>query len=112
MTVREHLAFYAKIRGVENVPTAVDHMIRKVGLQPFADRLADKLSGGNKRKLSLAIALVGAYFDRYWSPLANERIQDLLKQYCSTSHHLEWTPLRNGTCGRHSQSFGLGDPFS
>lgn len=61
MTVREHLAFYARIRGVTNVTTAVDHMIRKVGLQPFADRLAEKLSGGNKRKLSLAIALIGMY---------------------------------------------------
>jgi ATP-binding cassette subfamily A (ABC1) protein 3 len=57
MTVKEHLTFYASIRGVGN--TAVDHMIRKVGLHPFADRLAEKLSGGNKRKLSLAIALIG-----------------------------------------------------
>lgn len=59
MTVREHLAFYASIRGVADASAAVDRMIRNVGLQPFADRLGDKLSGGNKRKLSLAIALIG-----------------------------------------------------
>jgi ATP-binding cassette subfamily A (ABC1) protein 3 len=59
MSVREHLAFYARIRGVENVQLTVQAMIRSVGLQPFADRMADKLSGGNKRKLSLAMALIG-----------------------------------------------------
>jgi ABC-type Na+ transport system ATPase subunit NatA len=59
LSVREHLAFYARIRGVINVAAAVEAMIRSVGLQPFADRMADKLSGGNKRKLSLAMALIG-----------------------------------------------------
>jgi ABC-type multidrug transport system ATPase subunit len=59
LSVREHLAFYARIRGVEDVPMTVEAMIHSVGLQPFADRMADKLSGGNKRKLSLAMALIG-----------------------------------------------------
>jgi ATP-binding cassette subfamily A (ABC1) protein 3 len=59
LNVREHLAFYARIRGVTDVHGAVETMIRSVGLQPFADRMADKLSGGNKRKLSLAMALIG-----------------------------------------------------
>jgi ATP-binding cassette, subfamily A (ABC1), member 3 len=30
-------------------------------LIPYADRLASKLSGGNQRKLSLAIALIGTF---------------------------------------------------
>jgi ABC-type multidrug transport system ATPase subunit len=59
LSVREHLAFYARIRGVTDVARAVEAMVRSVGLQPFADRMADKLSGGNKRKLSLAMALIG-----------------------------------------------------
>ncbi|KAF2672309.1 ABC transporter domain-containing protein [Microthyrium microscopicum] len=59
LTVREHLAFYAKIRGCHGVDAIVEQMIRSVGLQPFADRMAEKLSGGNKRKLSLAMALIG-----------------------------------------------------
>ena len=59
MTVREHLAFYASIRGIVDVSAAVEQMIRSVGLQPFRDRLGDQLSGGNKRKLSLGIALIG-----------------------------------------------------
>ncbi len=34
------------------------------GLDIYADRLASKLSGGNKRKLALAIALIGACYVR------------------------------------------------
>jgi len=62
LTVREHLEFYAKIRGVppSRLQPAVNFIIDGVGLKQFADSpTADKLSGGNKRRLSLAIALVG-----------------------------------------------------
>jgi ABC-type multidrug transport system ATPase subunit len=34
----------------------------KVGLTPYASRLTHVLSGGNKRKLSLAIALLGKQY--------------------------------------------------
>ena len=33
--------------------------LKKLGLLPYADRCAGTYSGGNKRKLSTAIALVG-----------------------------------------------------
>jgi ATP-binding cassette subfamily A (ABC1) protein 3 len=59
MTVSEHLRFYASIRGVHNISRNVDNLIRAVGLGPFENRMGSKLSGGNKRKLSLAIALIG-----------------------------------------------------
>ena len=59
MTVLEHLRFYARVRGVEGVEHNVREVIRAVGLQLFQHRMAAKLSGGNKRKLSLAIALMG-----------------------------------------------------
>ena len=59
MTVLEHLRFYARIRGVTNVDYNVKEVARAVGLQAFANRMAAKLSGGNKRKLSLGIALMG-----------------------------------------------------
>ena len=59
MTVKEHLVFYARARGVTNVAHNVHVVMHAVGLHPYADRLAAKLSGGNKRKLSLGIALMG-----------------------------------------------------
>jgi ATP-binding cassette subfamily A (ABC1) protein 3 len=59
MTVIEHLRFYARVRGVPDIEHNVREVIRAVGLEPYVDRMAAKLSGGNKRKLSLAIALMG-----------------------------------------------------
>lgn len=59
MTVVEQLRFYARVRGVSNPKHNVDEIIRAVGLQQYQNTLAAKLSGGNKRKLSLGIALMG-----------------------------------------------------
>lgn len=59
LTVTEHLQFYARVRGVSDVEHNVRAVIQAVGLQNFTSRMASQLSGGNKRKLSLAIALMG-----------------------------------------------------
>jgi ABC-type multidrug transport system ATPase subunit len=59
MTAIEHIRFYARARGVKDVEHNVDQIIHAVGLEPFKNRMAAKLSGGNKRKLSLGIALTG-----------------------------------------------------
>src|SRR5271169_3780867 len=59
LTVTEHLQFYARVRGVSDVEHNVRAVIQAVGLQNYTSRMAAQLSGGNKRKLSLAIALMG-----------------------------------------------------
>ncbi|KAF9771105.1 hypothetical protein IL306_011270 [Fusarium sp. DS 682] len=59
MTVREHLEFYAEIRGVKEIEHNVRAVMQAVGLESFSTRMAHALSGGNKRKLSLGIALMG-----------------------------------------------------
>ena len=59
MSVLEHLQFYARIRGVPDVEHNVREVLRAVGLESYSTRMAAKLSGGNKRKLSLGIALMG-----------------------------------------------------
>ncbi|NWY44969.1 ABCA1 protein, partial [Sylvia atricapilla] len=84
LTGREHLEFYSRLRGVPEeetprvgpvpcppLPTGSPHPhplclsqvaqwgITALGLGPHADRPAGKYSGGNKRKLSTAIALLG-----------------------------------------------------
>ncbi|OTA92864.1 hypothetical protein M434DRAFT_396142 [Hypoxylon sp. CO27-5] len=59
MTVLEHLRFYARIRGIPDIEHNVRAVLRAVGLEAFSTRMAHALSGGNKRKLSLGIALMG-----------------------------------------------------
>jgi ATP-binding cassette, subfamily A (ABC1), member 3 len=59
MTVLEHLCFYASVRGVPDVDHNVRTIVHAIGLTPYMNRMAAKLSGGNKRKLSLGIALIG-----------------------------------------------------
>ncbi|KAI9151642.1 ABC transporter A family member-like protein [Paramyrothecium foliicola] len=59
MTVREHLEFYAKVRGIPDVEHNVAQILHAVGLEAFSTRMAHALSGGNKRKLSLGVALMG-----------------------------------------------------
>lgn len=59
MTVGEHLRHYARIRGIADARGQVEAVVRAVGLDAFVNVMAYSLSGGNKRKLSLAIALTG-----------------------------------------------------
>lgn len=59
MTVWEHLEFYARAKGVSTVERDVEIVIRRIGLSSYEHVFVSKLSGGNKRKLSLAIALIG-----------------------------------------------------
>lgn len=61
LTCEEHLRFYARIRGLRgaDVEHNVKAVIQAVGLQAFQTRMGASLSGGNKRKLSLGIALMG-----------------------------------------------------
>lgn len=59
LTVRETLRFFAKIRGVKDIDHNVSTVISVCGIEQWTNQLAQKLSGGTKRKLSLAVALVG-----------------------------------------------------
>ena len=61
LTVKEHLQYFAGIKGVaaKDIPEAVDSIIQEVGLTEKVDYLSSQLSGGQKRKLSVAIALIG-----------------------------------------------------
>ncbi|UMM11669.1 hypothetical protein L5515_000839 [Caenorhabditis briggsae] len=60
LSTRENLKFYARIRGI--VPTQIDSIIDRLlvalHLRPYANTQTSSLSGGNRRKLSVAVALV------------------------------------------------------
>lgn len=61
LTAIEHLQMYGRLRGVPpaSLDDEVGRLVRKLGLSECADRPSGGYSGGNKRKLSLAIALIG-----------------------------------------------------
>lgn len=61
MTGREVLTMYARLRGARegSIPGMVKHLVNKLGLVKHADVLVGNYSGGVKRKLSVAVALVG-----------------------------------------------------
>ncbi|XP_068455300.1 retinal-specific phospholipid-transporting ATPase ABCA4-like isoform X1 [Clinocottus analis] len=61
LTGREHLYLYARLRGVpeSEIPRVAEWGIRKLGLSEYAGSCAGTYSGGNKRKLSTAIAMIG-----------------------------------------------------
>ena len=61
LTVSEHLWFYAKLKGVPSDKRAamVEKSIRELNLKEHRNKFAGTLSGGNKRKLGVAIALLG-----------------------------------------------------
>ncbi|KAJ0400729.1 hypothetical protein ATCC90586_003403 [Pythium insidiosum] len=62
LTVQEQLELYARLKGIPRsmVAEAVDQKIEEVGLSEYRDKLTRGLSGGNKRKVSTAIALMGS----------------------------------------------------
>ncbi|KAG7392080.1 hypothetical protein PHYPSEUDO_002304 [Phytophthora pseudosyringae] len=62
MSVREHLELFARIKGVAraDLNSVVKTLMHQMNLDDFENKLAGTLSGGNKRKLSVAIALIGS----------------------------------------------------
>uniref|UniRef100_A0A3Q1GH78 P-type phospholipid transporter n=1 Tax=Acanthochromis polyacanthus TaxID=80966 RepID=A0A3Q1GH78_9TELE len=62
LTGREHLEFYARLRGVpeKEVAMVAEWGIQKLGLVKYSTKSAGTYSGGNKRKLSTAMALIGS----------------------------------------------------
>jgi ABC-2 type transport system ATP-binding protein len=100
LTVRESLQLYA---GYYSAPRPVDEVIELVGLTEEAGRRAGRLSGGQKRRLDVGIALVGdpdlifldeptTGFDpsarrHAWQMIAG--LRDLGKTVLLTTHYME-----------------------
>jgi ABC-type multidrug transport system ATPase subunit len=105
LTGREHLALYARLKGVaeKEIPQVIEWCLRKLGLTQYAGVCAGKYSGGNKRKLSAAIALIGqpaiVFLDEPTTGMDPKSrrflwsvINSLVQQGCSiivTSHSME-----------------------
>jgi len=93
MTGREILTMFAKLRGIPNerIAECVDDLLKKLTLIPHADKVSKAYSGGNKRKLSLGIAMIGdpkvLLIDESSSgldPVARRRMWDLIEDASKT----------------------------
>ncbi|KAJ8306345.1 hypothetical protein KUTeg_016890 [Tegillarca granosa] len=104
LTVEEHLWFYARLKGLpqERVNREVEQMIKDVGLPHKRKQLSSSLSGGMKRKLSVAMAFVGnaktVILDEPTAgvdPYARRAIWDLLLKFKKgrtiilSTHHMD-----------------------
>ncbi|XP_055530518.1 ATP-binding cassette sub-family A member 13 [Wyeomyia smithii] len=59
LTVEEVIDFYGKLRNVENIDKLVIETLREYNLEPYKRLLVRNLSGGNRRKLCVAVACYG-----------------------------------------------------
>ena len=106
LTTEEHLHLFAAIRGVPeaHITPSVELLLSKTMLSDHRDKLPNELSGGNKRKLSVAIALMGGpaalFLDEPsagMDPMARRALWDALEKAIKTlglsviitTHHLE-----------------------
>lgn len=89
MTGRETLTMFARLRGVppKEVDSLVEELLERLTLTPHADKVTKAYSGGNKRKLSLGMALIGdpkvLLIDESSSgldPLAKRKMWDLIEE--------------------------------
>ena len=59
LTVKEHLEYMCKIKGSQVNSLEIQNLINQIDLSQKADSLCSTLSGGQKRKLCIALALIG-----------------------------------------------------
>lgn len=59
LTVRQTLNFYATVKGLKDVVRNVDKVLNALNITSYQDLSVKALSGGTRRKLSVAIALLG-----------------------------------------------------
>ncbi|WP_256816291.1 ABC transporter ATP-binding protein [Cytobacillus sp. Bac17] len=59
LTGRENLMMIARLRGVSNPAEVADNLLARFSLADAANRRADNYSGGMKRRLDIAMSLIG-----------------------------------------------------
>merc|ERR1719433_1436377 len=61
LTPREHLFLYGRLKGIKRslISSVVESQLQDLSLMNYVSSRAGQLSGGNKRKLSVAMATIG-----------------------------------------------------
>jgi ATP-binding cassette subfamily A (ABC1) protein 3 len=115
LTVEEHLKFYGLLKGIppDELKQKVQEIISECSLEAEKGKFVKNLSGGNKRKLSLANALIGKskiiFLDEPSSgldPTSRSDIWNIIKSIRTphrslilTTHHLEEAEELSQTIG-------------
>jgi len=88
LTVAQHLQYMCEIKGSKANVDEISDLIKKIGLSEKAAALSKTLSGGQKRKLCAALALIGnskiILLDEPTSgmdPISKKGLWDFLKNY-------------------------------
>ncbi|VDP86651.1 unnamed protein product [Echinostoma caproni] len=104
LTVAEHIQFYASLKGVDRrtISSEIDRLMDVLGFPDKRDDRSKSLSGGQKRKLSVAIAFVGrskvVFLDEPTAgvdPYSRRSIWDLIiclkpgRTIVLTTHHMD-----------------------
>ncbi|XP_064634814.1 uncharacterized protein LOC135492321 isoform X3 [Lineus longissimus] len=105
MTVKEHMKFFGKLKGIlsaKKLKADISSLLDSMGLRHFKNEKVRNLSGGMKRRLSVAIAFVGGsrvvILDEPTAgvdPAARRNIWDLIAKHKEgrtillTTHHLD-----------------------
>ncbi len=104
LTVAEHIEMFAKFKGMapEDIPNEVEKLLGDLDLKLIRDKQTRYLSGGEKRKLSVALAYVGnskiIFLDEPSSgfdSVSRRDLWDMLKNYKAgkiiilTTHYMD-----------------------
>ena len=102
LTVKEHLEYMCSIKGSKINKQEIQELMDKIELTPKKDALCSTLSGGQKRKLCIALALIGGsqiiLLDEPTSgmdAMARRKLWEFLKNYKKdkimllTTHYLD-----------------------
>ncbi|NXP06460.1 ABCAA protein, partial [Thinocorus orbignyianus] len=90
LTVKENLRTFAEIKGIKSkeVEQEVQNILEMLDISGIQDTQAEKLSGGQKRKLSIGIAMLGnpqfLFLDEPTAgldPLSRHQVWSLLKEH-------------------------------
>lgn len=83
LSVRENLLFFGQIKGLsgKDLLTVAEAFMKAMSIKRYENKLIQQLSGGNRRKVSLAVALMGApptvYLDEVSSDVILRSIMEL-----------------------------------
>jgi ABC-2 type transport system ATP-binding protein len=59
LSVAENLRLFARLQGVADPPATVTRMLTQTGLSERADERVERLSGGNRQRVNVALGLIG-----------------------------------------------------